>query len=69
MLNRSFIWWIIRSGWMPSRNLDFKVISGVIKVNEVIIGKMSVCMQSEEHNFGKLRSNITKSLFSFHYII
>ena len=54
MLNRSFIWWVIRCEWMPSRNLDFKVISGVIKVNEVIIGKMSVCMRSEEHNFGKL---------------
>ena len=54
---------------MPSWNLDFKVISGVIKVNEVIIGKIGVYMRSEEHNFGKLWSNITKSLFSSHYII
>ena len=46
MLNRSFIWWVIRCGQKPLRNLDFKVISGLIKVNEVIIGKIGWCMRS-----------------------
>ena len=38
----------------------------VIKVNEVIIGKMSVYMRSDEHKFRKLQSNIIKSLFLSH---
>ena len=55
---------------MPSWNLDFKVISGVIKVNEVIIGKIGVYMWSEEHNFGKLIKHHQIFVFiSLHYSV
>ena len=45
---------------MPSRNLGFKIISRVIKVNEVILDKSSVYMRSEGHNFSLSKVKLEK---------